>query len=231
MATPTLKRDDPTRADFEAFYLQEDPWASRSCIFEVDRIAKFNEVFKHCRFARGLDIGCGEGDLLQSLDFIEHKVGVDISENALSRARNRYPDIDFRQGDVSRAETLPRGPFDFISCLECLYYLSSNERRDQAVRAIADLGQPNCVFLFSLVVLGENEHRRYFTLESALRMLSSHLNVLYYFPTRLNLPTRLGQLRYRMLPQPRRLAFLSSRPADRAYQCAFVCVRHSPTGH
>lgn len=216
---------DPTKDDFERYYAKEDPWSVRSSVRERDKIAKLNLEFAYCRFANGLDIGCGEGDLLQGLSFIDKKTGMDISERALATARRRFPSIDFRQGDLNDPASLPPGPFDFISCLETLYYISRDEQREAAVRSICSLGSARCVFLFSVVVIGANVHRRYFTHESALQLFSRHFNVLNYFPTQLDPGGRLARWRHRLLSEDKRIAELSRANLHRAYQSAFVCMR------
>jgi 2-polyprenyl-3-methyl-5-hydroxy-6-metoxy-1,4-benzoquinol methylase len=222
-----LSNSNPLKEDFEAFYAREDPWSVRGSLRERDRIAKINSEFEHCRFTNGLDIGCGEGDLLQGLTFIEHKIGVDISERALATARRRFPSIEFQQGDLRDLDSLPRRQYDFISCMEALYYLNTDQERDEVVRAIRSLGIPHCVFLFSVVVIGENVHRRYFTLDSAFALLSSHFNVVNHFPTNLNLRSRVAQFRYRLRTPERRLAQLTRNNLHHAYQCAFVCTKRA----
>jgi len=69
-----------------------------------------------CRFiiprgSRVIEIGCGRGDLLNSLQ-PSHGVGVDFSPAMLAQARQRHPDLHFIQAD---ALDLPVDePFDFI---------------------------------------------------------------------------------------------------------------------
>ncbi|MEY4582150.1 MAG: hypothetical protein RL701_6853 [Pseudomonadota bacterium] len=61
---------------------------------------------------RALEIGCGLGDLLASLD-VDTAVGIDISPRMIEQARLRHPTLDLRVIDASRGE-LPDGPFDFV---------------------------------------------------------------------------------------------------------------------
>jgi SAM-dependent methyltransferase len=62
--------------------------------------------------SRVLDVGCGNGDLLASLD-AKSAVGIDVSPNAIEQARARHPGLDLRVIDVER-DPLPEGPFDVI---------------------------------------------------------------------------------------------------------------------
>jgi SAM-dependent methyltransferase len=59
-----------------------------------------------------LDVGCGNGDLLASLQ-AETAVGIDVSRLAIEQARQRHPELDLRELDVER-DPLPAGPFDVI---------------------------------------------------------------------------------------------------------------------
>jgi ubiquinone/menaquinone biosynthesis C-methylase UbiE len=60
---------------------------------------------------RVLELGCGQGDLLASLQ-PSHGVGVDFSERVLERAAARHPELEFIHADVH--EFVPHEKFDFI---------------------------------------------------------------------------------------------------------------------
>ncbi len=83
------------------------------------------ESIKDCS-GRLLDIGCGEGDLLKLLqDSTEQRFelnGIDISENALEKAKRRLKDdVVFLQGD---SEHLPfdDSSFDVIVCTHSFHH-------------------------------------------------------------------------------------------------------------
>jgi len=61
---------------------------------------------------RALEVGCGLGDLLASLD-VDSAIGIDFSPRMIEQARVRHPTLDLRVIDADRDE-LPEGPFDFI---------------------------------------------------------------------------------------------------------------------
>ena len=67
-----------------------------------------------------LDLGCGDGSLLASLQ-PSRGVGVDFSFPTLLDARRRHPDLDFVCGDVER---LPiSGTFDYVIASNVVGYL------------------------------------------------------------------------------------------------------------
>lgn len=64
---------------------------------------------------RVLDLGCGDGRLIASLDPREG-VGVDFSAAMVAEARLQHPQLTFVEGDIEDAEVIDdlEGPFDFI---------------------------------------------------------------------------------------------------------------------
>jgi SAM-dependent methyltransferase len=64
---------------------------------------------------RVLELGCGRGDLLASLE-PSYGVGIDFSPTTIARAAARYPGLHFHLGDVEDAQALAaiEGPFDYI---------------------------------------------------------------------------------------------------------------------
>ncbi|MBO67032.1 MAG: glycosyl transferase [Acidiferrobacteraceae bacterium] len=76
---------------------------------------------------RVLELGCGTGRLLAKLN-PSLGVGVDISGNMISVAKDNYPDLIFVNGDIESPETisglLEHGPFDVIILDNTLSYVS-----------------------------------------------------------------------------------------------------------
>lgn len=127
--------------DFERIYRDEDdPWGIQNA--DSRRYEHYRElVLEHAK-RRGtiLDVGCGLGAFLARFreEFTSLK-GVEISERAVLRGRERFPFIDFTCGSAADlARALPNvGRFDAIVCSDVLYYLRERDRRG-AVRWIAD---------------------------------------------------------------------------------------------
>lgn len=187
---PRISRDNPSKEEFDAYYGIEDPWQIRGSTAELARNRRIQIEFEHSRFRKGIDIGCGEGTFTGSIGFIDHLTGVDISDVAISRAAKNFPRVTFAQGDMRDLARFGVGAYDFVACLETLYYVSKDADRDQALSQMELLGSAGCVYLFSVVTTGENEHRRYFTLEEAIELLSRRFNIVNTFPIRpMKIPT------------------------------------------
>jgi|GEM_PF-3538927 len=73
---------------------------------------------------RLLDVGCGNGALLTSLDGMAKKfdyVGLDVSSAALAQLREHHPRAATVCADMADADAVP-GVFDVLVFNECLYY-------------------------------------------------------------------------------------------------------------
>lgn len=57
------------------------------------------------------EVGCGMGDLLASIPARE-KLGIDVSPRMLSRAKEKYPSIEFLEDDIEKLKF--RGHFDYV---------------------------------------------------------------------------------------------------------------------
>src|SRR5258707_9657734 len=92
---------------------------------ELDRPGKFNAAYreddrKFMRFLippgkRVLELGCGRGDLLATLQPC-YGVGVDFSPKTIAKAKELHPALHFFLGDAEDPATLAAidGPFDYI---------------------------------------------------------------------------------------------------------------------
>lgn len=78
--------------------------------------------------ARVLDLGCGTGRLLASLE-PGHGVGIDFSAGMIDIARENYPDLEFVLGDAEDPDALAAldGPFDVIVVSDTIGYFDDCE--------------------------------------------------------------------------------------------------------
>lgn len=99
---------------------------------------------------RVLDLGCGNGRLLEALkktpvDYL----GVDASASLISLARQNYPDKQFIVSDLLDLQTISDEQFDYIFCLAVLQHLPGEKRREQALREMASKLKPGGEIIIS----------------------------------------------------------------------------------
>ena len=108
-------------------YKMPDPWGMTSEA-EQYRFRETNRfIERHLgRLDRLLEIGCGEGHQTLVLGELAREVtGVDVSAEAIRRARERAPRAQFMAGDLSNLEAaLSAARFDLVTACEVLYYMS-----------------------------------------------------------------------------------------------------------
>ena len=115
-----------TEEHFEKLYQKKpDPWNYENYEFEKEKYQKTLEAIPR-EVQTIWEIGCSEGIFTQLLlKKGKEVVGVDISETALSRARERLKDysdkIHLQKLDITREDL--NGTFDLILASEILYYL------------------------------------------------------------------------------------------------------------
>ncbi len=78
-------------------------------------------VRETCGSGRVLELGCGDGRLLAQLQGSYELTGIDISEDAIARARRRLPDARLLVGDVATCET--EAQYDLVLALNVLEHL------------------------------------------------------------------------------------------------------------
>lgn len=84
---------------------------------------------------RVLDLGCGNGRLIEALKDKEIEyLGVDNSEELIKLARENYPNYKFIVSDILNLENVESQKFDYIFCLATLQHLPSEELRIKALR-------------------------------------------------------------------------------------------------
>ena len=83
-----------------------------------------------------LDVACGTGRHIGQLRDHYHVEGLDLGQEMLSVARERYPDISFHQGDMTDFR-LQRA-FDVVTCLfSSIGYVKTVERMEGAIANMA----------------------------------------------------------------------------------------------
>jgi SAM-dependent methyltransferase len=121
-----LQADDTARRFFDELWAEGDAWELESSPYEHERLRKLYGVLADRRHPRVLEIGAGGGDLTRMLaELADEVVGVDVSELAVQRARERLDDprVEFRVANVMKEDMATLGPWDLVVFTETIYYL------------------------------------------------------------------------------------------------------------
>ncbi len=155
-------------ADFNLYYAVPDPW-------RISRASFRDKILRRCvsSFVSGksvLELGCGEGHLTQAiLSSARSITGVDISDVAIARATAlNLANARFESSDFLGVSF--KG-YDVIVAIECLYYLTP-EDQEAFFEKIAR--EHRGILILSGPIIGENEHRKYFTHDALLETFGRH---------------------------------------------------------
>ena len=125
---------EKTRADYDALADAMD--VTRHEVWR--EVADLVPVFRHEDTV--LDIGCGNGRMVQALTgtipgrrvSIRHYIGLDASPELVKRAKNRYPQATFMVGDAL-ALPFTDGSFDHIFMIAVLHQIPGADERKKAL--------------------------------------------------------------------------------------------------
>ena len=115
-----------TRAAWNRAY-ERGAWDFLRSAEERERYRQVAELCtRTCARPTILDVGCGEGILLECLQqmnvAVSAYVGVDLSSEAIRRAQSKHPDVCFQTADAERY--IPGSRFDVIVLNESLFYFA-----------------------------------------------------------------------------------------------------------
>jgi cyclopropane fatty-acyl-phospholipid synthase-like methyltransferase len=158
-----------TASDFDAFYAMVDPWHIEGARLR-DRVLR-RSVAQFVTGKTVLELGCGEGHLTQTLFWDAARVkGVDVSGVAINRATSKgLSNTDFENSDFLSVSFVG---YDVIAAIECLYYLSEAEQEAFFDKVASQ--HSGKILIISGPIIGQNEHRKYFTHKSILDALARH---------------------------------------------------------
>lgn len=124
-------------------YSVEDPWNMESAL-ERARFEATNRVIERAfgRVGSVLELGCGEGHQTAYLARLsDRQYGVDVSAQAVERAKKRLPQAEFAATDIfGQPWGGERHRFDLVTACEVLYYLREPEKTLARMRHLGRCG-------------------------------------------------------------------------------------------
>ncbi|HEX4903808.1 MAG TPA: class I SAM-dependent methyltransferase [Acidimicrobiales bacterium] len=89
---------------------------------------------------RGLDVGCGEGEMARRLrQRVQHVTAIDPDESSIAEARSFGDDIAYEIADLQSAH-LAAGSFDVVSAVAVLHHMDHREGLTQLASLVAPGG-------------------------------------------------------------------------------------------
>ncbi len=141
-------------------------------LWDVPELARYSVIVGYTRYyakaPRILDLGCGEGVLLQKLspDDYSYYAGIDYSKAAIEKALSMQSSkAHFGIGDLNKMQA--EGSFDVIIYNESLYYLNDPVK---SVRQLSAHLKPGGIFIISMHTVGEERDRIWAALDEELEL-------------------------------------------------------------
>lgn len=95
--------------------------------YMVQHVARYVWAMDICRGRDVVDLGCGDGYGTALLSWVARSaVGIDVSLEAVAAAPKRYPGVDYRVGDLTNADVIPRAEIGV--CFEVLEHIAGAPR-------------------------------------------------------------------------------------------------------
>ena len=109
------------RKHFDSLAPERQSWIKKSGSFYAEDIRCMKEFI--VPNSKVLEIGCGNGHLLASLNS-SISVGIDISKEMIKEAKNKFKNIEFIEADVENKDYIKKlnGTFDFIIISDTIGY-------------------------------------------------------------------------------------------------------------
>jgi len=109
-----------------------------------------------------LDVGCGNGRLLENLKKRRISyLGVDNSEALIKLAKANYPSYDFKVADILELSETIKQKFDLVISVAVLHHLPSEDLRLQALEQLKIVTAPHGQIIFSVWRLWNNKKYRW----------------------------------------------------------------------
>jgi len=125
------EKKEEIRKRFDALAPRRQAWIKRNKYYYRDQERYFKFLVPEGMSV--LELGCGTGNLLHALK-PSRGVGVDFSPEMVKIAQERYPELEFREGDIEELEAWGE-TFDFIIMADVIGHLQDIEEAFKRARA------------------------------------------------------------------------------------------------
>lgn len=113
-------RTENIRQHFDTLSTNLDQWRRRNRHYHHEQTNYFHYLVTEKK--RVLELGCGNGDLLNALK-PSFGVGIDISPEMVKIAKNKYSHLTFQVSDAGQLEKMPEEAYDYIILSDLVGYL------------------------------------------------------------------------------------------------------------
>lgn len=116
------------------------------------------------RFSLGnvLDIGCGSGRLAGILEDYEGYLGIDVSEELLRIAREKFPHLTFSRYDMREASKCSSTTFDTVFLIASFHHILAPDAQAEVLSQIKDLlSKSGTAVLLNWNLRSERNRKRY----------------------------------------------------------------------
>lgn len=101
--------------------------------------------------SRVLDVGCGNGRLIEVLDDKQvDYLGVDSSRDLIRLAQKNYPEHNFIVGDILHLDQIEASAFNYIFSIAVLHHLPGQNLQVQGLKQMADKLAPGGQMIVSV---------------------------------------------------------------------------------
>ncbi len=119
---------------------------------EIEKYAK-----KVKRDVKVLDVGCGNGKLLEFLATKVDYLGVDSSKEMIKIVKSKFPKNKFEIADILNLQEVEESDFDYIFCIAVLHHIPGQGARARALREMTSKLNKNGQILISVWNLWEQK--------------------------------------------------------------------------
>jgi len=113
--------------------------------------ALVNDVLPDRSGLRVLDVGSGTGFYLEAWRQLGAKeiVGLDLTDAAVERLRERFPDLEIRRGDIGDDAGSEPQSVDVVSAMDVMFHIVDPDRFSASLNSIANILTDGGLFIWS----------------------------------------------------------------------------------